>query len=46
MNRDKGKDFYIVEFSITTECYERKINKTVLKEDWKEIFRYTAPHWL
>jgi len=46
INREKGKDFYIIEFSLNAECYQRKIDKTFLREDWKEIFRYSAPHWL
>ncbi|MEO6838611.1 MAG: hypothetical protein ABI261_08275 [Ginsengibacter sp.] len=43
--REKGKDFFILEFDLTAECYERKSDKTFLKEDWQEIFIDSAPMW-
>lgn len=43
--REKGKDFYIIEFSITCECYQRQKDRTILKENWVDIFQYSAPHW-
>jgi DNA-directed RNA polymerase specialized sigma54-like protein len=35
---------YLIEFLFTPECYERKADKTTLKDDWLEIFRST-PAW-
>ena len=43
--REKGKDFFILEFDLTAECYERKSDKTFLREDWQEIFIDSAPMW-
>ena len=37
---------YIIEFFFTPECYERKLNKTILRENWSEIFKKSAPFWL
>lgn len=44
--REKGRDFYIIDFLLTAECYERDSDKTTLKKDWQEIFKNSAPMWI
>ena len=46
MIKEKGKEYYVIEYCLTAECYQRKTDKTMLKEDWKEIFKYSAPSWI
>lgn len=36
---------FLVEFLFTPECYQRKSNKTILREDWLEIFKNFTPSW-
>lgn len=38
-------NFLLVEFLFTPMCYERKSNKTNLKDNWNEIFRLNTPSW-
>jgi hypothetical protein len=44
--KEKGQEYYVIEYSLVAECFQRKGDKTILKEGWKEIFRYSAPYWL
>jgi hypothetical protein len=43
--KGKGREYYAIEYWLVAECFERKGNKTILKENWKEIFKYSAPLW-
>lgn len=36
---------YLVEFSFTPLCYGRKSGKTILKDDWLELFSIYTPSW-
>ena len=38
-------DQIIIEFLFSPDCYERIENKTVLKENWLEIFTKYCPSW-
>ena len=42
--RVNEKSFFL-ELIFCPECYERKSNKTTLKEDWLEIFRHYTQPW-
>lgn len=35
----------LIEFLFTPECYHRKSDKTVLKDNWLEIFSLYTPSW-
>lgn len=37
--KEKGEEYYVIECSFCAECYQRKAKKTVLKQDWKEVFK-------
>ena len=36
---------YLVEFLFTPNCYERKSDKTILRDNWDEIFSLYTPSW-
>ena len=40
--RETGRE-YLIEFIFTSECYERESNKTVLKDNWLDIFKNYIP---
>jgi hypothetical protein len=43
--KQKGQEYYAIEYWLVAECFERKDNKTMLKENWKDLFRFSAPLW-
>lgn len=45
IKREMGNDLYIIDFDLTAECFERNLGRTILKEDWREIFIDSAPMW-
>ncbi len=42
--KETPKDI-VIEFLFSPDCYERKEDKTKLKEDWLEIFNLYVPSW-
>ena len=42
--KETPKDI-IIEFLFSPDCYERKDDKTKLKDDWLEIFNLYVPSW-
>jgi hypothetical protein len=43
--KEKGQEYYAIEYWLVAECFERKDNKTMLKGNWKDLFRFSAPLW-
>ncbi|HSC52132.1 MAG TPA: hypothetical protein VLC98_00815 [Phnomibacter sp.] len=41
----ESKDSYLIEFLFTPLCYERTSDKTVLKNNWLELFTLYTPSW-
>jgi hypothetical protein len=41
----ENDDFIRIQFHFTPACYERKY-KTILKKEWREIFKSSRPFWM